>query len=191
MESQWERLRPCRTDLINELRPCLLLDKLREHDLLTREQYLELQNKSMSEAERSDMLVSTILPQKGNESLETFCKVLNNEEKQRHIVSKILKAENVGLTPIHCSNSATIGEEFKSDTHESSRQRERVKASTALQSTSRSKKLCVEGKVISATFTFREKDEVLVKCWEKSVVNMCEKCFGMLEVDILFCIVSH
>ena len=190
VESQWESVGPCLPDLTNELRPCLLLDELRENGLLTREQYIELQNKSMSEAERSEMLVSTILPQKGNESFETFCKVLNNEEKQRHIVSKILKAQNVALLPIHSSNSATVVEtieEFKSDTHESSRKRKRVEASKALQSTStRSKKLCVEEKVRSATFTFREKDEVLVKRWEKSVVTMCEKCFGMLEDDILF-----
>ena len=103
--SHWDQLKPRHPDIIKQLRPSLFLNELRADGLLTREECLQLQQESMSEADRSDMLVSTMLPQKGKGSFEAFCKILNNEEKQKHVVSKILKVPSEALLSVYINES--------------------------------------------------------------------------------------
>ena len=63
VDSEWkERLKHCLPDLLAALRPSLFLDQLRDSNLLSQEEHTHLQEESLSETDRSNILVSTILP---------------------------------------------------------------------------------------------------------------------------------
>ena len=83
---------PRRLDVINALRPTLLLDRLRVARLLTQTEYGELQQGSMTEQNRSQKLVTDLLVRKEG-SFAKFCEVLSAVEGQRHIVTEILKLQ--------------------------------------------------------------------------------------------------
>ena len=90
-DAQWEELvTPHFPAIIDALRPSLLLDHLRATFLLTRTEYDQLQDETMTEKARSRKLVNTFLPTKEG-SFTKFCEVLLAVEGQRHIVTDILK----------------------------------------------------------------------------------------------------
>ncbi|XP_062498774.1 uncharacterized protein LOC134176113 isoform X2 [Corticium candelabrum] len=179
VDSEWkERLKHCLPDLLAALRPSLFLDQLRGSNLISQEEHTDLQEKSLSETDRSDTLVSFILPRKGKGSFESFCKILCNVEKQKHIVSEILKVQNPSLLPVDANVSRsgeTIGQSVK-----------RKKANEHSSDSSHSKRSCVGGKIGSATFIFRKIDKEAVKVWKESIRKMCRKCFKISQKDVKF-----
>ena len=184
VDSEWkELLKHCLPDLLAALRPSLFLDQLRGSSLLSQEEHTDLQEDSLSETDRSDRLVITILPRKGKGSFEIFCKILCNVENQNHIVSEILKVQN----PFSLSTCAavplsgeTIGQSDSSETFKRKRVHERSSDS------SHSKRWSVEAKIRSATFIFRKKDKETVKNWKESIRKMCRKCYKISKKNVKF-----
>ncbi|XP_062513474.1 uncharacterized protein LOC134189251 [Corticium candelabrum] len=128
---------------------------------------------------------------KGKGSFEAFCKILNNEEKQKHVVSKILKVSSEALLSVHISESPIITKQtVESEDHgkiSSSRKQSRVEPTPDMESLStKSKNLRVDETIRSATFTFRKEDEERIKPWENLLIAMCQQCFKMLEDDVIF-----
>ncbi|XP_062506418.1 uncharacterized protein LOC134182991 [Corticium candelabrum] len=181
MDSQWEeQLKHCSADVIAALRPTLLLDHLRAFKLLSPDEHRELQQMP-SEAERSERLVSTILPQKGKGSFNTFCHILCCVEKQNHIVSKILKVHNVSLSPIHVEKIS------HPDSYEPPRKKQHVEGFTDLGSTSsQPRELCDHERNRSATLYFKKKDEETVKPFEARIKELCQACFKIPQDRVLF-----
>ena len=184
VDSEWkELLKHCLPDLLAALRPSLFLDQLRGCNLLSQEEHTDLQEESLSETDRSDRLVSTILPQKGKGSFEVFCKILCNVEKQKHIVSEILKVQNPSLLSI-CANVPPSGETIGlSDSSETLKRKRVIEDSS---DSSHSKQSYVDERIRSATFLFRKKDKETVKNWKESIRKMCRKCFKMSQKDVKF-----
>ena len=81
-------------ELVQLLRPSLLLDHLRLAGLINRSEYRELYgSESSTDEDRSRKLLIDILPRKGKGAFRKFCEILSAVEGQEFIVSGILNRE--------------------------------------------------------------------------------------------------
>ena len=94
MEDEWDMfVVPHIAQVVKKLQPSLILDHLRGERLLTGEEYDYLWNEIRSETKRARILVNTLLPRKGKDSLDKFCSILLKIPGQEHIVKDIIKYE--------------------------------------------------------------------------------------------------
>ena len=92
MSDKWEKfVDPHFEEVVKYLQPMKLLDKFRGEGLITREEYSNLQE--VSELKRARTLVNDLLPRKGKDSLDKFCRILLKTPGQEHIVKDIIKYE--------------------------------------------------------------------------------------------------
>lgn len=92
MDEWQEFVVPHLDDVVQQLRPSLLLDRLRASRLLTRDDYSQLIDTGyLTEKERSRILLTNILPRNGPGSLRKFCQILLATDGQKHIATDILR----------------------------------------------------------------------------------------------------
>ena len=92
MDYSWEKfLTPKFHEVVRNLRPSLLLDRLVQERLLEMEEYNELRrDPHRTDEEISRVLLGKMLPKKGPQSFEKFCEALHAVPSQAFIAEKIL-----------------------------------------------------------------------------------------------------
>lgn len=87
---KWDRIvTPHFADVVATLQPSLLLNQLRQKNLIAGQELTKL--RTLTEHEQAQYLVNDLLPRKGKDSLDIFCDILLNTKGQEHIVTEILK----------------------------------------------------------------------------------------------------
>ena len=111
MSEDWETyLPPHITYVVQNLRPVLVLDKLREKQLLASEECTQLHNvrRQASDQECCRQLLD-ILSKKGPDSFRGFLEVLRSTPGQEHIADT--------LKPMHTSSSSVEGKKLLLNRH--------------------------------------------------------------------------
>ena len=86
IDKRWESIvRPLFSDLVRVLDPDSFLDRLYSDELVTKEEYHSLRLMSSRE-EKSRLLLSDILPRKGETSYDQFVTIVRKTEGQKHVV---------------------------------------------------------------------------------------------------------
>ena len=92
MSSDWELyITPNLSEIVQKLNPTLLMERLRSCGVLTAEDCSSLRNGCSTEEERSRKLLHDILPRRGNDVFNQFCRILLTVEGQNHIVTQVMK----------------------------------------------------------------------------------------------------
>jgi hypothetical protein len=207
--TEWEELViPHFPALLAELKPSLLLHHLRAAHLLTSAEYDQLLEKSMTEEDRSQKLLNTILPSKEG-AVAIFCQVLQAVDGQQHIVPNVLKLNGYVETTQQRVEKATsslpgnawsnseaqvLGDEIASQS--SSRQQESQTVSTQGQgnvSYSSPKRPTITDNVAShssadqtsAIFVFRPGHLNWIKNVKQLICSMCYECFGIAQQNVV------
>ncbi|XP_062507850.1 uncharacterized protein LOC134184229 isoform X2 [Corticium candelabrum] len=176
-ESQWEKLTRSHPDVLSALRPSLFLDRIRAAGILNQQEHQELQNKSLTERDRSHRLVN-ILHEKGSKSFETFCDVVSFVEGQSLIISE-MKLQIVPLSSGHASEVTSCDEQTDQSC-------ESPKNKKFIEHSSMPGDLYNKKTIPTATFIFRETDQNIVKLWEKTIRKLCQECFEIEDDDVVF-----
>ena len=172
-DAQWEHLLvPHFAEVVEALRPSILLDHLRASYLLTREEYEEFQDGRLLEVDRSRKLLNSILPLKGKESFDTFCQVLSKVDGQQHIVTQILKIETkLSSSQESSANASTIVQSTNSINQENG------------EGTS-----CIEDKPKKqtiATFFCKPEHSKWIMEMKSTISKMCGECFGIKQNEVM------
>jgi hypothetical protein len=176
--SDSEQLLCSRPDLENSFLPTLLLDNLRLLGHLTSEEYRKLQDRLLSESQRSHIILRDILPSKGENSVTDFCDVFDAEEKKRLaivITSPYDKKKVLRNTEYVPRQQRLVSG------HSSSRKRKENFAFTG----SKLPKM-IQREWIK--FFFRPKHRELIQPIECVIGHMCSKHFGIDrgQVEIIY-----
>ena len=163
MSDRWAKfVDPHFAEVVEKLQSSLILDHLRGECLVTREEYSDLQKATYTELQRARILVNDLLPRKGKDSLDKFCRILLKIPGQEHIVEDIIQYE---------------------PTSETSRQDETQRDACAVSGVSSSSK--GNGPKL-ATFCFTEQHKEFIEPVESLIRSMCHKFFGINKEDVEF-----
>lgn len=83
------RIKPHFKELVQSLRPVLLLDSLLEKDVIALEDYSRLQLDMQTEEDRARYLLTKVFPKCPQRTLDTFCLVLRDTRGQEHLASLV------------------------------------------------------------------------------------------------------
>lgn len=86
-----EFVEPHLDDVVQQLRPSLLLDQLRAYGLVKSDDYNQLVNEDLTEVATSRRLLTDILPRNAPGSFSTFCQILLATDGQNHIATGIVR----------------------------------------------------------------------------------------------------
>ena len=177
--------------VITHLRPALLLGHLRLSGILTEEEYKQLQQRSLTESERSHRLLHDILPSKRKGSVTVFREVLDLIEGQQHLLKGETEATSLGkVTEVkvgghsggpHGNGAGACQQEIASV------------PSQDIPSTLKKQKQCFTNcppsKVSDrnfATFFFKPEVRESIRPIEDMIGSMCAESFGIERELIMF-----
>jgi hypothetical protein len=167
-----------RPGLEHSFLPTLLLDTLRLLGLLNTEEYRKLQDRRLSESQRSHIILRDILPSKGENSVTDFCDVLDAEEKKRLAVVISSPSEE---TEVLRNTEYVSGRQQLISGHSISRKRKKNFACTGSKLPKTRQREWVK-------FFFKPKHEKLIQPIECLIGRMCSKHFGIDrgQVEIIY-----